>query len=303
MRLLSLGVLFCSLLLMSPVRGEDQLQYEPVAEFPQLPPEYPLGHCSAVAVNRKDEVYLYHRGKHPIICVTAEGKLLRSWGDNLIGKAHGIRLDHQDNVWVTDIGRHRVFKFDPFGKLLLALGTGKSGAGDDQFNQPTDLAFGVNGDVFISDGYGNSRVQKFAADGHFLKSWGTRGRKTGEFNLPHSLLFDVKGRLLVGDRENDRVQIFDTEGQFLEAWPGFAPYGLAIDRAGRIFVADARASQVLRLDAAGQVVQRWGKKGTVPFEFDLPHMLAFDSHDNLYLAEVGNMRFQKFVKKQGDRSQ
>ncbi len=297
-RLLVLGACCCVLQFFSwPIPAEEVLTFEPAGEFPKLPADYPLGRCSAVATNSKGEIYLFHRGRHPILCVTPEGKLLRSWGDDLIGSAHGLRVDQQDNVWVTDIGRHRVMKFDPAGKLLLSLGTGKPGIGTDEFNQPTDVAFGPDGEVFVSDGYGNSRVLKFAATGRLLKSWGTPGKQPGEFHLPHSLLIDARGRLLVGDRENDRIQIFDQEGELLDHWDGFAPYGLAINAAGQIFVADARANQILRLDAAGKVVQRWGQKGKAPGEFDLPHMLAFDAKGNLYVAEVAGMRFQKFLKK------
>ncbi|MDB5337356.1 MAG: hypothetical protein JWN70_2975, partial [Planctomycetaceae bacterium] len=258
---------------------------------------YPLGRCSAVATNSKDEIYLFHRGKQPIICVTAEGKFLRSWGDDLITMPHGLRVDRHQNIWVTDIGRHRVLKFDPTGKLLLALGTGQRGAGADQFDQPTDVAFGPDESVYVSDGYGNSRVIQFTAAGRYLKSWGTPGKKPGEFHLPHSILVDSQQRLLVGDRENNRIQIFDFEGKLLDHWDGFAPYGLAMNKAGQIFVADARANQILRLDSTGKVVQRWGQKGTAPGEFDLPHMLAFDAADNLYIAEVAGARFQKFLKK------
>lgn len=278
--------------------GDNVITLEPATEsFSKLPADYSLGRCSAVAINSKGEIYLFHRGQHPIICVSPDGKLLRSWGDDLIGTAHGIRVDRDDNVWVTDIGRHRVLKFDPQGKLLLSLGTGKAGTDDDQFNQPTDIAFGKDGEVFVSDGYGNSRVLKFAASGRLIKSWGKRGKELGEFHLPHSLLIDPSGRLLVGDRENNRIQIFDQEGQLLNHWDGFAPYGLAINREGQIFVADARANQILRLDETGKVAQRWGQKGNAVGEFDLPHMMAFDATGNLFIAEVGNMRFQKFLKK------
>ena len=276
---------------------ENAAPFMPVKDFPMLPAEYSLGPCSAVATNSKGELLLFHRGKHPILCVDAGGKLLRSWGDEHIGKAHGLRVDRQDNVWVTDIARHRVLKFDSAGKLLLSLGTGKPGTGIDEFDQPTDIAFGTNGDVFVSDGYGNSRVVKFSATGRFLKSWGTRGPKLGEFQLPHSIIMDSKDRLLVGDRDNNRIQLFDVDGNALAQWEGFAPYGLAINGDGQVFVADGHEHQVLRLDAAGKVQQRWGRKGPALGEFDLPHMLTFDSAGNLFVAEVGNMRFQKFVKK------
>lgn len=296
--LLLLGALFVATAVFAgSACADDGITLEPSATFPKLPAEYPLGACSAVALNSQGEIYLFHRGKHPVLCVSPEGQLLRSWGDGLIGSAHGMRVDSQDNVWVTDIGRHRVFKFDPQGKVLLALGTGKPGTGTDEFNQPTDIAFGTNGDFFVSDGYGNSRVLKFAADGRCLKFWGTRGQQPGEFHLPHSLLIDSHGRLLVGDRENNRLQIFNLEGELLGQWAGFAPYGLAMDKTGQVFVADARASQILRLNSEGQVVQRWGQKGKAPGEFDLPHMLAFDSTGDLYIAEVGNKRFQKLTRK------
>ena len=292
------GIFCCLAMLFSgSLQAADPIVLEPVNEFLKLPAEYSLGPCSAVATNSKKELLLFHRGKHPILCVDAEGKLLRSWGDEFIGKAHGLRVDRQDNVWVTDISRHRVLKFDSVGKLLLSLGTGKPGTGTDEFDQPTDIAFGTDGDVFVSDGYGNSRVVKFSSTGRFLKSWGTRGAKPGQFQLPHSIVMDSTNRLLVGDRDNNRIQLFDEDGNSLAQWDGFAPYGLAIHKSGDVFVADGQEHQILRLDASGKVQQRWGKKGQASGEFDLPHMLAFDTVDNLIVAEVGNMRFQKLIKK------
>ena len=292
------GALSCAAVVtMSRVSADDAISFESRGDFPKLPADVVLGKCSAVATNTKGEIYLFHRGPRPLLCVDAAGKLLRAWGDDHIGTPHGLRVDRNDNVWVTDMGRHRVLKFDPTGKLLLALGTGKAGTGNDEFDRPTDIAFAPNGDVFVSDGYGNSRVMKFSAAGRFLKSWGTKGTQPGEFDLPHAIILDSKGRLLVGDRENERIQLFDVEGKFLDQWPGFAPYGIAINGEGHVFVADAQANQVLRLDAAGKVQQRWGQKGTAPGEFDVPHMLAFDQAGNLFVAEVGNMRFQKLTKK------
>lgn len=285
------------LVIASRASADDAITFEARGDFPKLPADFVLGRCSAVATNSKGEIYLFHRGPHPLICVDAEGKLLRSWGDDVIGTAHGLRVDRQGNVWATDIGRHRVLKFDPTGKLLLALGTGKAGTGTDEFDRPTDIAFAPNGDVFVSDGYGNSRVMKFSAAGSFLKSWGTKGKGPGEFDLPHAVIMDSKGRLLVGDRENERIQLFDADGQFLDQWTGFAPYGIAINGDGRVFVADAQANQILRLDASGKVQQRWGQKGTGPGEFEIPHMLAFDAAGNLFVAEVDGKRFQKLTKK------
>ncbi|MBT4863705.1 MAG: hypothetical protein HON53_01110, partial [Planctomycetaceae bacterium] len=240
----------------------------------------------------------FHRGKRPILVFDREGKFIRSWGDDLIGKAHGLRIDADDNVWVTDIGHHMVFKFNSTGKLLLALGqTDKPGLGENQFDKPTDVAFGPKGEIYVTDGYGNSRVMKFAANGKFLASWGKPGKGRGEFDLPHSICIDKQGRVLVGDRENDRVQVFTADGKLLAVWPGFAPYGMELDKDGRLFVADGRASQVLQIDSTGKVQNSWGEKGAKPGQFNLPHMLAVDSAGNLYVAEVGNLRLQKLKRK------
>ena len=134
---------------------------------------------------------------------------------------------------------------------------------------------------------------KFDRNGKFISLWGMRGTDSGEFHLPHSIVIDSKQRVIVGDRENDRIQVFDLDGQLLEIWPGFAPYGIALDTSQQVFVADARASQILRLDEAGRVNLRIGGKGHAHGQFELPHMLAIDSAGSIYLAEVGGQRFQK----------
>lgn len=267
----------------------------PAKAFLQLPEGLQLGPCSATAVNSRGELYVFHRGPKPILCFDAEGRFLRSWGDDVIKIAHGLRVDRDDNVWVTDVGGHRVYRFDPEGKLLLALGTGQAGAANDEFNQPTDIAFGPGEEVYVSDGYGNSRVMKFNTKGQLLTSWGTFGTQKGEFRLPHSILTDKQGRILVGDRENNRIQVFDGDGKWLASWKGFAPYGMAFDADGRLFVADGRAGQVLLLDEHGKVRKRWGKPG----QFLMPHMLALDADGDLYVAEVNGMRLQRLERRDG----
>lgn len=275
----------------------EPFDFRPVADFVRLPGTIALGPCSAVSVNSRGEIFLFNRGQHPIACLDAQGKYLRSWGAGEIVSSHGLRIDADDHLWVTDMAGHRVLKYDAQGKLLLALGTGKPGSGRDQFNQPTDVAFGQRGEFYVADGYGNSRVIKFSPSGAFLASWGRRGAKPGEFHLPHSILVDAKGRVLVGDRENNRIQVFDPDGKLLDVWEGFAPYGLAFNSAGQLFVADGRANQILRLDEQGKVAQRWGAKGAAPGQFQMPHMLAFDAAGNLLVAEVGGKRLQKLERK------
>lgn len=280
-----------------PAIAAEDPEYKPAGEFLKIPEGWNLGPCSATDITRQGEIYLLHRGKHPVICFDASGKYLRSWGDDLLTTPHGLRVDRQGNVWVTDIGNHRVFKFDSTGKLLLALGTGKPGAELDQFNKPTDVAFGPDGEFYVSDGYVNTRVLKYSAEGKLIKTWGMPGTGPGEFDLPHAIIVDPKGRVLVADRSNNRIQIFDREGQHQQSWTGFAPYGLAFRADGALFVATGVDQDIIQLDAAGKIVRHIGREGKGPGEFGLPHMLAFDATGNLYVAEVDGKRLQKFTRK------
>ncbi len=295
--LLSFSII-CLILTAEFTSAADKIDFEPAAISIELPEGLALGPCSAVDFDSKGRMYLFHRGPQPILCFDSNGKFVRSWGDKLIGQAHGLRVAPDETIWVTDIGNHMVFQFSPEGKLLLALGqAGKPGDSQDQFNKPSDIAFGPQGEFYISDGYGNSRVMKFAANGKFLSQWGTPGKGPGEFNLPHSILVDATGRVLVGDRENDRVQIFDLEGNLREIWTGFAPYGMEFDSRGNLFVADGRANKVLQLNASGKVENSWGKTGKRPGEYNLPHMLAVDAAGNLFVTEIGGKRLQKLRRK------
>ncbi|MGE5194590.1 MAG: peptidyl-alpha-hydroxyglycine alpha-amidating lyase family protein [Deltaproteobacteria bacterium] len=285
------------LLASAVARGPEKIEFVPLAGFPQLPSGVTLGRCSAVGADSRDRVYLFHRGKSPVLCFDRDGKFIRAWGDDLIKTAHGLRIDRDDNIWVTDIGRHLVLKFSPQGKLLLSLGTAdKPGTGLDQFDRPTDVAFGPAGEAYVSDGYGNSRVMVFDTRGKFVKTCGKRGKESGEFNLPHCIRVDSQKRVLVGDRENKRIQVFDREGKVLAIWDGFAPYGLEIDRDGTAFVADGLANRIFQLDDAGKIVHAWGGKGAEPGQFNVPHMLATDSAGNLFVTEIDGMRLQKFAR-------
>ena len=191
-----------------------------------------------------------------------------------------------------------MLKFSPLGKLLLSLGTAhKPGSGLDQFNKPTDVAFGPADEVYISDGYGNGRVVQFDARGKFVKTWGKPGDGPGEFDLPHSIKVDSRKRVLVADRENERIQVFSLDGVLLTIWKGYAPYGLDIDRDGTIFVADAAAHQIVQLDDTGMIVHVWGGQGDKPGQFNVPHMLASSADGNLFVAEIDGKRLQKFVRK------
>ncbi|MBM3776395.1 MAG: 6-bladed beta-propeller [Acidobacteria bacterium] len=186
-----------------------------------MPEGWKFGRVSAVATDTAGNVYVFQRGKKadPIVVFDSKGKYLRSWGRGMFGNPHGMRVDKNNHVWVTDNGDHQVFRFTNEGQVLLRLGQkAKPGTDDRSFNRPTDIAFAPSGDVYVSDGYGNSRVVKFSREGKYLLSWGRRGTGTGEFNTPHSIAVDSRGQVYVSDRENNRIQIFDPNGKFLRQW-------------------------------------------------------------------------------------
>jgi len=293
-------LLIAAVALLAPSADADKAlpKYQAVAGWPKLPEGSKLGGVTAVATDAADRVYLFHRGKQPIMVFDRDGMFLRSWGDDLVKTAHGLRIDGEGNVWTTDIGNQLVIKYNPEGKVLLTVGKkDQPGDGTDQFNKPTDVAVAPSGDIFVADGYGNSRVIKFSKEGKFVKEWGKKGTGTGEFNLPHAIFLDAAGRVYVGDRENNRVQIFDADGKFQAVWKeSGAPFGLFLS-GDRILVADGRGNQVRVLDREGKLLGRWGEKGTEAGQFGLPHWVCADSRGAVYVAEVDGKRVQKFVAK------
>ena len=139
---------------------------------------------------------------------------------------------------------------------------------------------------------------QFSKDGRYLKEWGTKGKGEGQFNLPHAIVLDPDGRIYVGDRENDRVQVFDPQGKFLAQWKeGGAPYGLFLTADRRLLVADGRAGRVTVLDRSGKALQHWGEPGAGPGQFAMPHAVCVDSHGDVYVAEINGQRLQKFTAK------
>src|SRR4051812_33246599 len=175
----------------------DSYRLDP--SFPQLPKTIKLDQVSGVTINSSGEIFIFHRGERPIIVMDKVGKFLRSFGEGT-KSAHGLRCDSADNIWATDVVNHTVTKFAPDGKVLMMLGE-KGIEGEDQthFNKPTDVAFAPDGNFFVSDGYGNSRVVKFDKSGKFLLAWGKKGTGEGEFNTPHAVRLDSKGNVFIGD--------------------------------------------------------------------------------------------------------
>jgi len=271
----------------------------------------------------------------------ASGTLVRSFGKGLMVFPHGIHVDRDGNVWVTDgqdnlprlargappdtplppapatvIG-HQVFKFSPDGKLLLTLGKpggnqpGKPGE-PSSFYQPNDIVVASNGDIYVSEGHGgaNSRIVKFTKEGKFIAEWGKKGSGRGEFDQPHTLAFDSRGRLFVGDRGNNRIVILDQQGTVLDEWPQFSrPSGIFIDRNDRLYVADSESESVSRNHDGWKRGIRIGsaKDGKVvafipdPVEkttgTSAAEGVAVDRDGNVYGAEVGPRALKKYVRK------
>jgi len=296
------------------------LRYEVVEGWEQLPSGYVHRDVAGVATDSEDRVYLICRGDHPIIVYDGSGKFLRSWGQGeFTYRTHGITVGPDEMLYCTDDGNHTVRKFTPDGKLLLTLGTMNkpSDTGYDgkntgtvsrpgvPFNRPTNLAVGPKGDLYVSDGYGNCRVHQYSPSGELKRSWGTPGGGPGEFFLPHGIAVAADGRVFVCDRENDRIQIFSPDGEYLSEWTDTQrPTHLVFDKEGRAYVSElwwhkgqtsqrhgptleSKYGRVSVFDKEGRVLARWGTSSAeASGSFAAPHGLAVDSRGAIYVAEV-----------------
>jgi DNA-binding beta-propeller fold protein YncE len=281
------------------------MRFEPVEGWGRLPEGWRFVEVAGVAVNSRDEVYCFTRGEHPVIVFDREGRCLRSWGEGQVRRAHGITIDADDMVWLTDDLHHTVRKFTPDGRHLLTIGDPDRPAtlqGGRPFNRPTHVAICPRtGQLYVSDGYGNSRVHMYAPDGRHLASWGEPGTDPGQFNLPHNIATDRDGLVYVADRENHRVQIFDGQGRYQGEWHRLhRPCGLHADRrdAELFFVGELGSGmpvtdhtpnigpRVTVFDRKGEPVCRFGGPGERPGEFVAPHAVATDSRGDLYVSEV-----------------
>ncbi|HET6230411.1 MAG TPA: peptidyl-alpha-hydroxyglycine alpha-amidating lyase family protein [Longimicrobiaceae bacterium] len=278
------------------------LDYRPVPGFPTLPPSLNFGEVSSVEATPDGHLFVFHRGAQPLAEFDAAGRFVRSYAEGLVTHPHGVRVDAGGNIWLTDDETHHVLKLDPAGHVRMVLGRrGKSGDslyyGEMLFNRPTDVAVAPNGDIYVADGYGNSRVVKLDRDGRFLLAWGTKGTGPGEFNVPHSVVIDASGRVIVADRENGRIQVFDADGRFLAQWGGVGkPAWLDLSPDGRrLFVADGANGRVLEMDLQGRVLGAFGRTGKASGQMDLVHGLAVGPHGEVYTAEILDWRTQKFV--------
>jgi streptogramin lyase len=296
-----------------------------------------------VAVAPNDEVYLFSRCEHPIIVYDRDGRFVKSWGEGQFKRPHGITIGPDGMVYCADDLDHTVRKYTPDGELLMTLGvsgqpsdTGYDGRtvpsithGGPPFNRPTNVGLAANGDLYISDGYGNCRVHHFAAAGQLLNSWGEPGTGPGQFHLPHGIWVHGDGRVFVADRENERLQIFSPAGEFLEQWTDLQrPTQLFIDPEGLVYVSELvrrpghrsftngvceenQPGRVSIFDSSGKLIARWdGPDPCASGSFCAPHSIGVDSQGAIYVAEVtqnvgvnrgyvpaGCHTFQKFVRR------
>ncbi|MEX2261379.1 MAG: peptidyl-alpha-hydroxyglycine alpha-amidating lyase family protein [Bryobacteraceae bacterium] len=296
---LLLASVFCLSPLSAQLKSGPALPHKLVKDWAQLPKGWNFGDCSGVAVDAEDNVWIFNRGQHPVIQLDRNGNVLQAWGEGLIRSSHGIRVDPEGNIWAVDVAGHMVFKFSPAGKVQMVLGrTAGTDESKDAFNQPTGIAFTPGGEFYISDGYVNSRVIKFNRDGEYLLHWGGKGTADGQFNLVHDVALDPKGRVYVADRTNERVQIFDSNGKFLDKWTGIgAPWGITyVASESAVYMADGKNNRVVKLNPEGQIVGVLGSYGKVQGKFDFAHNIAVDSQGSIYVAEIKNWRVQKFAK-------
>lgn len=282
------------------------MRFEPVAQWAKLPPERRCKECAAVAVDAQDRVHVLTRGQDPVMVFDPSGRFLRAWGHGLFQGPHSLRIDRENYLWTVDYLEHTVRKFPiDGGEPLLTLGTPGAPAPQESggiFNRPTDVAISPrSGDLFVSDGYGNSRVHRFRPDGRHVMSWGEPGAGPGEFSLPHNLAVLDDGRVIVCDMENHRLQVFSEEGRFLRELHLHRPMAIATmpGAGGYLVVTEMGPSgpraevpnlgrHVVVLDRHLKEMARFGDRlpGEGPRQLIAPHGIAVDRHGGVLVAEV-----------------
>jgi sugar lactone lactonase YvrE len=310
--------------------GEGAHRYEVMADWEQLPNGWIHGDVAGIATDSQNRVYVFNRSEHPVIVYHQDGTFLDTWGDDkTYPRPHGITIV-DDVVYLVDDLDHTVRKTTLDGKILMTLGT--SGRPSDTgyvanrpnnlttisqsgppFNRPTRLSVAQNGELYVSDGYGNARIHRFSADGTLLQSWGEPGTGDGQFNLPHSVWAHTDGRVFVCDRENDRVQIFGPTGELLSVWTNVTrPGDLFINPDGSVVLGEMdwvqgatnlwggimtenRPAQVSIRDLDGNLLTRWGTADQCAAgSFVSPHGLWVDSTGSIYVGEVTKTSLSRY---------
>jgi DNA-binding beta-propeller fold protein YncE len=291
---------------MSVVVGEGEFKFRVDPHWAKLPDGWSFGEVGSVAVDRKDNVYVFSRSEHPMTVFDKNGNFLRSWGEGMFTRPHGLHIGPDDTIYCTDDGQHTVTKCTLDGKVLMQLGVPNKPQpylSNKPFRACTHTALSPKGEIYVSDGYGNACVHKFSPDGQLLMTWGGPGTEPGQFNLPHNICCDAEGLVYVADRENHRVQVFDGNGKYLSQWnnlhrpsaifmPGGACPYCYIGECGPVMSINRNHTNLgPRLSVVtkdGKLVARLGDrtKENWPGVFISPHGIAADSEGSIYVGEV-----------------
>jgi peptidylamidoglycolate lyase len=308
-------------------KSVSQAGYELVNDWPELSKGYILSQPTGIGIDKDDHLFIFHRtgrkwttpfpdsliSQNTVLELDNEsGKIINAWGANYFIMPHGLTVDKQNNIWLTDVGLHQVFKFSHDGKLLMKLGVAEVPGNDSlHFNLPTDIAVADNGSFYVSDGYGNSRVVKFSSTGKYIKAWGTYGNKPGQFMIPHGIAIDQGNTIYVADRQNNRVQLFDTTGNFLKELKNDARVeqlpSIAIDNADHLFAIDydpaknidstVKGSTIFEFDSSQHAKNHFGATGLANRTSCWFHDLAIDSKGNIYVGDIIGLKVLKFKPK------
>lgn len=292
---------------MSVILGSGDHRYRVVEDWAQLPDGWEMMDVAAVAVDGNDRVYVFNRSEHPMMVFEPDGSFVKSWGEGVFSRAHGLHIGPDDMMYCTDDGDHTVRKCDADGNIVLEIGIPGEPApfmSGEPFHRCTHTALAPDGHIFVSDGYGNACVHKYDPNGKRVLTWGEAGTGPGQFNLVHNIVADDDGFVYVADRENHRVQVFNTEGKYEGQWNGLhRPCGLYMPR-GKCplcFIGELgpgmpvnRAYKNLGprlsiVDNEGNLISRLGGgdgPGLGVGQFLAPHGLAVDSKGDIYVGEV-----------------
>ncbi len=303
---------------MATVVGTDKYTYEINEDWARVPEGWEMP-AAAVYGDSQDRVFCFNRDPdHPVVVFDREGNYLYHWGGGLISFAHSILIDEESNVWLVDRNHGQVMKFTDTGQLLMTIGTkgyrSDTGVAPDDFssnayqsvvrgagpfNLPAGITLNKAGEIYIADGYGNARVHKFSPQGEHLFSWGEPGEKSGEFKLPHGIWIDRNDRVLVADRENDRVQVFTQEGEHMDTWKTklIGPALFYVDNEDTVYIPEHNGGDISILTLDGERLVHWGD----PIHRSC-HGIWVDSHKDIYVVQPGNWtprsrRVVKFIRK------
>jgi len=266
------------------------LGYRAVKDWPRLTSGWRLGQVAGVAVDSRERYYVYHRGEKapPLICFDRDGEILTSWGMGDYVRPHMAKCDEDGNIWLVDDGGHISYLYSSKGEVLRKLGTkGVPGEDGTHFNQPTDIAFGLREDLYVSDGYGNRRVAHFDGNLRFLRQWGSEGEGKGQFVLPHGITTDSDGLVYVADRTKWRVQVFSSEGTFLHQWTHIGkPYGIVYAPDEFLYVCDGDNARVTKVDRSGRIVGFFGAHGGALGQLSTAHDIAVAPNGDILVAHL-----------------